>query len=235
MYNNKKVTVVIPCYNEETGIKAICCAMPSFIDEVIVIDNNSNDNTADVARRYGAKVIFMEERGYGLAYQKALPEASGDIIIMIDGDNSYLVSEAEKILLYMETKNYDFLSGCRFPLTNKRTMPFIKMLSNHLFSYSIRKCFRIGLIDSQSGMIVFKSYLIKQILPLNPSMGFSFEIKLNAWLNPSIQSGELHINYNMRSGKVKFRSLFDSIKILFDALFFFCNHVNQNNLSLSKR
>lgn len=235
MYNNKKVTVVIPCYNEETGIKEVCCAMPSFIDEIIVVDNNSDDNTADVAKRYGAKVLFVKKRGYGLAYQRGLSEAGGDIIIMIDGDNSYPISEAEKFLFYMEMKNYSFLSGCRFPLTCKRAMPFLKRLSNYFFSYLVRKCFRINLIDSLSGMIVFKSCLLKEILPLNPGMGFSHEIKIKAWLNPSIQSGELHINYNVRSGVVKFSSVQDSIKILCDTLFFFRNHVNKNKFSLSKR
>jgi glycosyltransferase involved in cell wall biosynthesis len=46
---------------KKTGIKEVCCAMPYFIDEVIVVDNNSDDNTADVARKYGAKVIFAKK------------------------------------------------------------------------------------------------------------------------------------------------------------------------------
>lgn len=230
MYNNKKITVVIPCYNEEAGIKEVCRAMPSFIDEVLVVDNNSDDGTADVARRYGAKVLFVKERGYGLAYQKGLLAAGGDIIVMMDGDDSYDVSEIKKFLFHMETKNHDFLSGCRFPLSKKRAMPVIKRLSNYLFSYLIKKSFCINLIDSQSGMIVFKRYLLKQILPINQGMGFSHEIKLKAWLNPSIKCAELRISYKVRRGVVKFRCVQDSIKILYDTLFFFRNHLNKNKL-----
>lgn len=233
MYNNKKITLLIPCYNEAAGLEKVLQKKPSFIDEVIVVDNNSDDATADIARQYGATALFLKKRGYGLAYQKGLSyPMSGDIIIMMDGDDSYPISEVEKILIYMETNNYDFVSGCRFPLPNKRAIPLVKRFSNYFISYLIRKCFRITLVDSQSGMIVFKSRLLKEILPLNSGMGFSQEIKLRAWLNPSIRNGELYINYYVRSGRAKFCPMRDGIKVLWDMLLFF-DYVNRNKCSFS--
>ena len=58
MRHGLKITVVMPCYNEEEGVAECLRQMPSFVDEVIVVDNNSSDRTGDVAREGGAKVVF---------------------------------------------------------------------------------------------------------------------------------------------------------------------------------
>jgi len=206
MFQNNKIILVLPCYNEEKGLLEIFNKKPALIDEVIVVDNNSTDGTADIARRFGAKVLFIKEKGYGLACRNGISRQSPDgIIVMMDGDNSYPVSEIEKLLNFMEKNNYDFLSGCRFPLTDKKAMPLIKRLSNGFISHLIRILFSIKLIDSQSGMLVFKGRLLKEILSFNPGMGFSQEIK---------------IKYSVRSGEVKFRSLQDGIKVLCDLFIF---------------
>lgn len=232
MYSNKKISLVIPCYNEEKGLKRILQKKPLFIDEVIVVDNNSDDGTASIARQYGATVLSVKERGYGLAYQRGLSQANGDIIVMIDGDNSYPISEVEKFLIHMETKDYDFLTGRRFPLTDKRAMPFVKRLSNHFISYLVRKYLRINLIDSMSGMFVLKNCLLKESLALSSGMTFTAEIKLKAWLTPGIKCGELHINYHTRIGTVKFRPMQDGIRVLYDVLFFILRHANRNKTSI---
>ena len=57
MYKGQTITVVIPCLNEENGIKQVLHSLPAFVDEVIVVDNGSSDRTAEVARQLGAEVI----------------------------------------------------------------------------------------------------------------------------------------------------------------------------------
>src|ERR1700734_432436 len=89
MYKSQKITVIIPCLNEEQGIESVMRRMPDFVDEVIVVDNGSTDRTSDVAKSYGAKVIHEDVRGYGRAYKTGFASASGDIIITLDGDQSY--------------------------------------------------------------------------------------------------------------------------------------------------
>ena len=215
MYNNKRVVVVMPCYNEEEGLERMLQKRPAFIDEVIVVDNNSNDKTADIARKYGATLVLEKERGYGAAYRKGLLYQSGyDIIVMMDGDDSYLISEVENFLSVMEKDGYDFLSGCRFPLVEKKSMAFMRRIGNRFLSYLIRGRFHIKLRDSQSGMFVFKTSILKEILPRNTGMGFSQEIKIKAWLNRTIKSSELHINYQVRGGTSKFMTLLDSLKLV---------------------
>ena len=126
MYLNKSISLVIPCLNEEKGLESLLSKRPDFIDEVIVVDNDSEDQTAAIARKYGARVVYLKEKDYGLAYRLGLPLAQGDIIVMMDGDDTYPVEEVEKFLRKMKEGDYSFVSGCRFPLKDKHVMPYIK-------------------------------------------------------------------------------------------------------------
>ena len=65
MYKSQRITVIIPCLNEEQGIEAVLRRMPEFVDQTIVVDNGSTDRTSDVARSFGAEVIREPVRGYG--------------------------------------------------------------------------------------------------------------------------------------------------------------------------
>src|SRR6202020_2572521 len=76
MYKEQSITVIIPCLNEEQGIEGVMKRMPSFVDEVIVVDNGSTDRTAEVAKGYGAKVIQEDARGYGRAYKTGFAAAT---------------------------------------------------------------------------------------------------------------------------------------------------------------
>src|SRR5438128_10374520 len=98
MYKNLRVTVVIPCLNEEQGIQEVLREAPSFIDEVIVVDNGSTDRTAAVARQMGAHVVTELSRGYGRAYKSGFSQATGDIVVTLDGDHSYPVDALSYLL-----------------------------------------------------------------------------------------------------------------------------------------
>ena len=78
MYKEQKITVIIPCLNEEQGIERVLTRMPAFVDEVIVVDNGSTDRTSDVARGFGAKVVREDVRGYGRAYKTGFGQATGE-------------------------------------------------------------------------------------------------------------------------------------------------------------
>jgi len=198
---------VIPCYNEEEGLGRILENKPSFVDEIIVVDNGSTDNTNDVARKYGSIVVHEKRRGYGQAYKAGLPMASGDIIITSDGDNSYPLTNLGIMLSCMEGGHYDFVTGCRFPMADRNAQPAINKIANYFISWLIRALFRIDLRDSQSGMMAFKRDLLNTIKVQNTDMGFSQEIKIMAFLSPKIKCGEVHISYLKRLGKVKFNKI----------------------------
>ena len=86
MYKNHRITVIIPCLNEEQALEQILRLMPEFVDEAIVVDNGSTDRTAHIAESLGASVIREAVRGYGRSYKKGFAYATGDLIVTIDGE-----------------------------------------------------------------------------------------------------------------------------------------------------
>jgi len=215
MYQSRAITVIIPCYNEEEGLKKLLENKPAFIDEVIVVDNASTDATAEIAKSYGANVIYESRKGYGQAYLAGLPKATKDIIALMDGDDTYSMADLEKLLSLMEKGNYDFVTGNRYPLADKKAQPISNQYANQLISMAIRILFNIKLKDSQSGMMVFKRDLLKQINVKDIGMGFSQEIKIKAFIDKNIRCCEERITYRVRAGEVKFRKLKDGIRNLY--------------------
>ena len=113
MYGGKRVSVVFPAYNEEHSIGPAVedFFLPSVVDEVIVVDNNSSDRTAEEAGRTRARVVREPRQGYGHALQRALREASGDIIIMAEPDGTFIGRDVLKLLAYAD--DFDMVCGTR--------------------------------------------------------------------------------------------------------------------------
>src|SRR5215470_12154775 len=109
MYKSLRITTIIPCLNEEQGIEKVLRRMPEFVDEVIVVDNNSTDRTSEVAASLGAHVIREEVRGYGRSYKRGFAGASGDVVITLDGDHSYPVDAISHLLEAFLHLELDFL------------------------------------------------------------------------------------------------------------------------------
>src|SRR5712671_6077145 len=118
MYKSLRITVIIPCLNEEQGVERVLRALPEFVDEVIVVDNNSTDRTSEVAASLGAKVIREEVRGYGRAYKRGFAAATSDVIVTLDGDHSYPVDALSYLLEAFLHLDVDFLNASRFPVRN---------------------------------------------------------------------------------------------------------------------
>jgi dolichol-phosphate hexosyltransferase len=210
MYRGLTVSVVIPCFNEERGIAAVLSSLPSFIDEVVVVDNNSTDETGRIAAEMGARVIFETKKGYGNAYQAGLPRARCDIVATTDGDGTYPTHSIGPIIDYLLDNNLDFVSASRFPLRNPKSMRFRNVLGNKILTYVTRVLWLRWIADSQSGMWVFRREMLDHIRPRNGGMPFSEEIKLET-IDKGFSFGEYHIDYSERIGETKLYAWRDGV------------------------
>ena len=133
MYKNEKITLVIPCLNEEQGIQHVLIKIPEFVDEIIVVDNGSTDGTASVSKKMGAQVVQEKVRGYGRAYKTGLLHAKGDIVVTLDGDHSYPVDALSYLLESLLNSQVSFISASRFPIQNPESMALKNLLGNKIF------------------------------------------------------------------------------------------------------
>ena len=203
MYKGQKITVIIPCLNEEQGIEKILRSMPEFVDETIVVDNNSIDRTAEIAQSLGATVIREEVRGYGRSYKRGFSHASGDLIITLDGDHSYPVDALSYLLEAFLHLNVDFLNASRFPVRDSSAMSLKHKLGNLVLSLAMSVLYLRWVRDSQSGMWVLRRSILKDMRLESDGMAFSEEIKIEALKNSRIRFGEISILYSSRLGEIK--------------------------------
>ncbi len=113
MYAGKTVSVVFPVFNEE---QSLAQAIQDFfavgcVDEIVVIDNNSNDHSAEIARATRAKVAMETRQGYGYALRRGMQEATGDLIILAEPDGTFVAKDILKLLAYSD--DFDLVLGTR--------------------------------------------------------------------------------------------------------------------------
>jgi dolichol-phosphate hexosyltransferase len=203
VYKGNRITVIIPCLNEEQGIERVLRAMPEFVDEVIVVDNASTDRTSEVASSLGALVIREEVRGYGRSYKRGFACARGDIVVTLDGDHSYPVDALSYLLEAFLHLEVDFLNASRFPVRDRRAMSFKHKFGNLVLSLATSLLFFRWVRDSQSGMWVLRRSILEEMKLVSDGMAFSEEIKIEAIRNPRIRFGEISIQYSSRLGEAK--------------------------------
>jgi len=212
MYKGLRITVVIPCLNEEQAIGHVLDGLPEFVDEVIVVDNNCTDRTAELARARGAMVVTELNRGYGRAYKRGFSVASGDIVVTLDGDHSYPVDALSYLIEAFLHCRVGFLSGSRFPTVNPEAMSLKHRVGNRILSLAMSVLYLRWVSDSQSGMWVFRRDILSRMNLVSDGLAFSEEIKIEAIKNPEIGFREISINYSQRLGEKKLEPWKDGIR-----------------------
>ncbi len=216
MYKSHRISLVMPCYNEEHGLPEVFRDLPrDIVDEVIAVDNNSTDRTAEVARRLGAQVVRESKQGYGAAYKTGLRHATGDIIVTMDADGTYPRNFIPILLDVMIDEEFDFITCDR---TGHKDKPsnWLRVFGNDVLNFFILLLFWFRVRDSQSGMWVFRRWVLEQISLTSDGMAFSEEIKLEAMSKKDrIRATELPIYYKERHGVSKLRIWRDGFYNLF--------------------
>jgi hypothetical protein len=148
-------------------------------------------------------VIREPVRGYGRAYKRGFSDATGDVIVTLDGDHSYppdAISYLLEAFLHLEV---DFLNASRFPVRDSRAMSLKHRFGNLALSLAMSIFFFRWVSDSQSGMWVFRRSILRDMILESDGMAFSEEIKIEAIRNPRISFAEISILYSSRLGEMK--------------------------------
>ena len=179
--------------------------VPKFVDEIIVISNNSTDDTLKKAKELGTKALednrTMGGIGYGYAHMTGIKNATGDLIVGADGDATYPIEELDKIIDHMLKEKLDFVACNRYPLQKGTAIPLKLRLGVGFLNTEVRVLYGKKVNDILSGMWVFKADIRDK---LNPQMGdwnICPELKINAFTNPSIKFGEYSISQHRRLGQ----------------------------------
>lgn len=202
MIQDRYLSLVVPCKDESRALQAVLSNLPQEIDEVIIVDNNSKDQTSKTAKHFGAKVFFEPRSingiGYGFALQKGIRESKGDIVICMDGDGSYPVDKIKSITNYLIKNDLDFISCNRLPFKNPKKMSKIRITGVRGLNFIAFLLFGYKLKDSLSGMWVFKRSVFDKLSFSEGNWNFSLEIKIKAISHPSTKFSEYPIPYHDR-------------------------------------
>lgn len=219
MYNNLKISLVIPCYNEEAGIAAVLEDVPNIVDEVIVVDNNSTDRTAEIASKMGAKVVSETKQGYGAAYKKGFAETTGDVIATLDADGMYPIEGIPYLVNRLEKENLDFITVRRRPDTMRGLQSWIRYSGDVVLCIFTYLLFGVKMLDSQSGMWIFRKSVLNKVKLTSDGMPLSEEFKIEAFTHQGIRAKEIaQIYHDKRIGNSKlnlFRDGFGNLFFLF--------------------
>lgn len=212
-----RITVVIPCFNEEHGLPRVLANIPEEVHEVLVLDNCSTDRTVEVASQGGDRVRVVRHPsnlGYGGSYLRGIPMAAGDIIVTADGDGTYPVHQCLPLVDQLLEGDYDFLSCSRFPLRDENCMSLRNRVGNAALNFLVNVFYGIKLEDAQSGMWVFRKDIFERLNLSSTGMAFSNEIKIEAFTNPTVKAAEVRIPYAERVGNSKLYPFRDGVKMV---------------------
>jgi glycosyltransferase involved in cell wall biosynthesis len=212
------VAILIPCKNESISINKVIRdfqkVWPS--SKIYVGDNNSSDNTAEIAIDLGCDVVFEFQPGKGNIVRRLLKEIDADYYVIVDGDNTYDTSSLVEMLEKIVTLNLDMVIARRIiAKEQKYSERRGHQIGNQIINKAFNFIFKSNYKDVLSGYRILSADFA-QTFP-SKSTGFEIEVELNAhasWMNASVL--EVDSNYKPRSdgSASKLRTIHDGVKIL---------------------
>ena len=209
-----KVSVVIPCLNEEASIARCVSEARRSIEgqgwqgEVIVADNGSDDRSAELARDAGALVVHEPRRGYGSAYRAGFAAARGDYIVMADADLTYDFGDIPRFVGELD-KGADLVMGDRMGGIQPGAMPWLhRYVGNPVLTGILNLFFRTGVRDAHCGMRAVRRSALPTLDLRTTGMEFASEMVIRAG-KERLAIEEIPIHYHPREGESKLSSFRD--------------------------
>ncbi|MEJ6777664.1 MAG: glycosyltransferase family 2 protein [Crocinitomicaceae bacterium] len=220
---NPIISVVIPAFNEEKSIgKVVADIDRNLVKYVIVVNNNSTDNTIDIAKKAGAIVLDEPNKGYGWACLKGIEktkELNTDIVVFLDGDYSDYPQEIENVVAPILNNGMDMVIGSRtLGKSEKGSLTPQQVFGNWLATRLIRIFYGASFTDLGPFRAI-KASVLDDLEMSDKTYGWTIEMQIKA-VNKKYEFQEVAVNYKKRigvskvSGTVK-GTLFAGIKIIF--------------------
>ena len=200
-----KICVIIPAFNEENAVGKVLNDIPKhLVDEIVVVNNNSNDQTARVAAECGATVLDERKQGYGAACLKGIEYFKNktdkpDIIVFIDADYSDFPEEMELLVKPILENNADMVIGSR-ALGNRQkgSMTFPQIFGNWLATNLIYLLYKVKFTDLGPFRAI-KWEALMQLNMIDKTYGWTVEMQVKA-AKQKLKSVEIPVNYRTRVG-----------------------------------
>jgi glycosyltransferase involved in cell wall biosynthesis len=208
------VSVVIPCLNEAENIEeCVRRARAAMADagipgEVVVADNDSEDDSAELAAAAGARVVHEPRRGYGSAYLAGFAAARGEYIVMGDADLTYDFAEIPTFVSHLED-GAQLVMGDRMDNIHPGAMPWLhRYVGNPILTGILNLFFRTGVSDAHCGMRALRRDVLPQLDLRTTGMEFASEMVIRA-SKEKLDIREFPIQYHPRGGESKLSSFRD--------------------------
>ena len=216
-----KIAAIIPCYNEELTIKQVICDIQKYCPkcEIYVFDNNSSDNSYNIAKETGAIVNKVSYQGKGEVIRRAFADIDSDIYIMVDADMQYDLSEINNFINYFTENKLDMLNISREVVdetVHRKGHSFGNMMLTGFANFLFVKKFN----DMLSGYRIFSKRFVKSF-PAN-SRGFEIETELTIYaLQMRLPIDEVSAKYIKRpeGSHSKLNTFKDGFRILFTIIY----------------
>ena len=222
---SKRLAILIPCHNEEQGIAKVIRSVPikklkmlGYNTQIIVIDNNSTDNTAAIAKIFNATVIHEDKKGKGNAIMRGFKaiKKNIDYVVMLDGDNTYKASEIPRLVEPLESGFCDVVVGSRLGGKMKdQSLHFSNRVANWIYTFLVRQIYRANVTDVLSGFFAWRREVTDSLTDHIESRGFSIEMDM---ITKSVKLGytlcSVPITYDIREGESKVQAVEDGLRIM---------------------
>lgn len=231
-----KIAVLIPCYNESKTVEKVVTDFKRVLPEasIYVYDNNSTDDTADLAKKAGAIVRHEYQQGKGNVIRRMFREIDAECYIMTDGDDTYPAEYARQMADLVFDKNVDMVVGDRLSSTyfeeNKR--PFHN-LGNSIVRKSINFLFKSEIKDIMTGYRAFSYQFVKSFPVLSKGFEIETEMSIHA-IDKNMYIENVIIDYRDRpeGSESKLNTYSDGLKVLFTIFRLYRNYKPINFFSI---
>lgn len=173
-----RIVAAIPCFNEARFIADVVTKVRKHVPDVVVIDDGSSDNTAELAKAAGARVVrHGGQQGAGAATRSGFMAAldmGADVLVMLDGDGQHDPQDLPAILEPILTSRADIVIGSRF-LNPGYVVPRYRKFGIDVITFLFNMGSKVKVSDSQSGYRAYSRQAVKSLIPTEP--GFSFSIQ----------------------------------------------------------